>query len=926
MKVITLGLLFCCQVAIGQQFTVTGHVFDSLDNPMPGATVMLLNPSDSTLVKFNVTNSEGLFEIKNLAPSKYWIKITFIGCKTHTSDILPPASGTLVDVGRIVMKESHTKLDELIVSATIPVIVKQDTIEYNASSFKTIRNANVEELLKKLPGVEVDSDGNIVAQGEEVRRITVDGKDFFGGTDPKLATRNLPADAINKVQVHDRKSDQAIFSGIDDGQREKAINLELKPEKRAGAFGNFAAGYGTDNRYQAKANVNRFSKEKQFSVLAMANNTNQQGFSIDEYMNFTAGAQGMMSGGGGAVRIQVNEDNQAGVPLDFGNRANGIMSTFGGGVNFSNRLSSKTDLTASYFLNHLDHSKAQTTYRENFLQNGKFIYNERSAEDNKNENHRISLMVDHKIDSANSLKLTTNASYNQTSIATTSTSENHTEAGESINGSNGTTIAEGSSANLNTNLLYKHRFGKKGRTFSGNFQLAILKADQEGLLDALYKVEGVENDRTITQRSEQTTETQTYGASFSYIEPLGNRNYIEAHYNLRQNVNSVNRPVYDVQDRIELYNDSLSTKYRSDYVYNRASLNFRMNRKKYTLTVGTGVQQTNLKGDVDGQPSIINRSYRNFVPVLRFNYDFSSARHLRFDFETSVEEPTIQQLQPVLDNRDQLNPYQGNPSLRPAYQQSWRLNFTSFDPGSFVTFFMFADIDFVTNAIINSITNQDFIRTTMPVNVASRTSVNVNTTLSFPITPINSRISLGGSLRGERGLNMLDNFTYGITQQTKRGSVRYNYHYQDLLDLNLGVELSDQDIRYELAQPDQHFVNATYTADGTLTFLRKYQITYGLDYLVYKNKSTGFDQSVPLLNFSFSRSFLKNNSGELKISVTNLLDKAIGINQASSVNYVERTTTNSLGRYFMLTFSFALNKQINPMGIRRGGPMMRIMR
>ena len=689
-------------------------------------------------------------------------------------------------------------------------------------------------------------------------------------------------------------------------------------------FGNAAAGYGTTERYQGKLNLNKFSKGNQLSVLGMANNTNEQGFSMDEYMNFTGGSRQMMSGGG--VRLQINGDNSNGVPLNFGNRANGLMQNYAGGLNFNNQVSSKTEINGSYFYNHLDHSKTQTVYRENFLDTGKYVYNERAVQNNSNSNHRLNLVVDQKIDSMNSLKLTTSLTYNETHSVISTTSGNSREDGMSINANESFSSTQGNSVTFNSNLLYRHRFAKKGRTFSGNFLLNVSQTARDGSQEALYQYSRDTGSTRVSQRNEQDTDTKSYGGTFSYTEPLGDRKYLELNYSVRKNRNDVDRPVFDIANDDEVFNDSLSNQYASDYTYHRGMLNFRINRKKFSLTVGAGYQGTQLKGDLRIQDVQIDRLYENFVPALHFNYDFSSTRHLRVDYETSVEEPTIQQLQPVVDNRDQLNPYQGNPDLRPAYQQSWRLNFTSFDPGTFISFFLFADLDYTMNAITNAISNRNFIRTTTPVNVSSKTSVNTNATFSFPLNNIKSRFNVTATWRAEKGINLLDEVAYNINQQIRGGNVRYNFHWKEIFNLDLAAQLTEQLTRYSFDQPNQKFINATYSADMNITVFRNYQLTSGLEYLNYRNRSTGYSQSIPLLNFSVSRFFLKNNSGELRISANNILDQVTGVSQTSSINYIERTSTNSLGRYYMLTFIYALNKQINPMGMRRGGPMMRIIR
>ena len=900
--------------------TIRGHVSDSVATPLPGATVILLNAVDSTLVNFGVTNASGDFVLSAVPRSRYLLKVTFVGHRTHSEVITPPADGRDITVAPVRLREARTQLDEVVVEDVIPVVVKKDTIEYNATAFKTNPNAVVEDLLKKLPGVEVDNEGNITAQGEQVRRVTVDGKDFFGGTDPKIATRNLPADAIKKVQVHDRKSDQAQFTGIDDGQREKTINLELKPEKRNGAFGNLQGGYGTDDRYQAKASVNKFSQGRQLSFLGMGNNVNEQGFGMADYMNFTGGSQQMASGGG--MRVQINADDQGGVPLNMGNRANGIMNTYAAGLNFSNTFKKKTDLTTSYFYNHLDHDKLQSTYRQNFLQDGEYNYRDLSAQNNTNDNHRLNLVLDHKIDSMNSVRLSSSVTYSHTGMDSETSSENTDSEGTLLNSNVSKSTTEGQALSVNSSLLFRHKFAKPGRSFSTNFLLNILEDDRNGTLQADYDYQEEASSERIRQRNDQQTSGLSAGGTVSYTEPLGNRKYLEATYSIRRNNNAVDRPVYDVDETGEMFNDSLSNKYSSSFTYQRGGLNFRMNRRKYSLTISALAQSTELTGNLNRLDTEIKRNYLNVVPAARFNYDFSGTRHLRFDYETTVQEPTITQLQPIVDNRDQLNPYVGNPALKPAYQQSWRLNFNAFDPGSMVNFFTFVDVDYTTNAITNAVFNENFIRTTMPVNVSSNTSINTHASLGFPVNVIKSRFSITGTWRQTYGQNVIDADHYDIRQSRTGGNVRYDFRFKEILMVNLGAQLNYQTTAYEFDQPDQHYFNTTYNAEVAFSFLRNFQLVSSLEYLIYENQSTNYRQEIPLLNVALSRFILKNKTGELRLSASNLLDKALGVTQTSSVNYVERVTSNSLGRYFMVSFIYSLNKQLNPMEGRRGVPRM----
>ena len=297
--------IFCVvstPILLAQKMSVRGHVLDSTSNTLPYATVMLLSANDSSLVNFGTTDAEGSFEIKNVNRVDYILKITFVGYKTFSAAVTPQEGKDEVDLGRIQMEMALTKLDELVIQAErVPVVVKRDTIEFNATSFKTNPNATVEELLKKLPGVEVDNDGTIRAQGEEVRGVTVDGKTFFG-SDPKVATRNLPADAIDKVQVYDKQSDQAQLTGFEDGNYEKTINLKLKKDKKKGVFGKVMAGAGDKERYEGRFNVNSFKGARQLSAIGMGNNTNAEGFSFMDIMNFTGALNQMRQGGSGGRR------------------------------------------------------------------------------------------------------------------------------------------------------------------------------------------------------------------------------------------------------------------------------------------------------------------------------------------------------------------------------------------------------------------------------------------------------------------------------------------------------------------------------------------------------------------------------------------------------------------------------------------------
>jgi hypothetical protein len=919
-----LAFLFC-HVSWSQKISIEGTLTDSVSTPLPSATVLLLLPKDSSLVTFAPSDGEGKFIFRNVVRQAYLLKVSYVGFSTYMEKIEPDQGMDLIQLGRMVLHEQTAQLSEVTINGEkIPVVIKKDTIEFNAGSFKTKQNAMVEDLLKKLPGVEVDNDGTIRAQGKEVQRVTVDGKNFFG-TDPKLATRNLPADAVSKVQVFDKKSDQAAFTGIDDGQKEKTINLELKEEKRKGAFGQITAGAGDDSRYLGKASINKFQKTKQLSLLGLANNINEQGFGIEDYMNFSGGSQAMMSGRG-AMRIEINNDNQNGVPLNFGNRPNGIMTSYAGGINFNQDLSKNTELNTSYFYNHLDHLTIQNLFRENFFTAGNLNYNQQSEQVNANDNHRLNFSLDHKIDSMNSIKLTATVSYNETDARENSNGEMATPEGETINAAEREVISTGATARLTSSLLWRHKFARKGRTFSTNVQYSGSDNNRDTYQDS-FIFDG-QNENHFLQDVQQLIANNTFSTTFSYTEPLGKRKYLEGNYSYRLNKNSFSRDVFDLLENSIVKNDSISSAYTSAYDCHRAGINFRMNRKNFNLTAGASVQNASLNGTLKANDSNIRKTFNNVLPVIRFDYNFTNTKDLRIEYETNVEEPGIQQLQPVVDNSDPLNLYVGNPNLRPSYSQNLRANFGSFNPLNFINLFAYVEATYTTNAItVSQSVDGRGVRLSQPVNVRDNRSLNGNVSFGFPIEKLKSRVSLSTNMRYSDGLTIVDDYLNRTIESTISGRIRYDLRIKEIFDFAIMANISRQSAEFGLAsQMNQLYFNNTYTADANLTFLKNFTLSSAFEFLSYSNRSNGYSQHVPLLNFSLSRFILKGNSGEIKASVSNVLDKGLGVTQSTGLNYIERSRMNALGRYVMLSFTYTLNKQLNPMGMRPRGRMMRIIR
>jgi hypothetical protein len=924
-------ILFLLSLQINGQnirWSLTGNLADEKGQILQSATVTLLDPLDSTLLAFGVSGASGAFEIKNIRNEEVIVQVTYMGYEHFFQKIQRPENALSLNLGKVTLKEKTEELDEFTLEDIAPITIKKDTIEYHAEAFKTQPNANVEELLKRLPGVEIDQEGNIKAQGETVKRVLVDGKEFFGN-DPKLATKNLLAEAIDKVQILDRKSEQSQFTGIDDGQREKTINLKLKEDYKKGFFGNLTGGYGSDNLYKLQGNLNRFSENQQLSFLGLSNNINEQGFSIEDYINFQGGVRSVASGGQIRITVGGPGGGSSGIPINSGQRLNGIMNSHAYGVNLNQDFNKNTKLRSSYFFNQLNHQITQDTDRLNFFPSGDFTFEEKSIQDNQSNNHRLNLIIDQKIDSLNSFRSTTNAQLNQTDRFGRSISSTKDMDGNLLNRGERSNLTFGNSYQANTEMLLRHRFKKPGKTISANLTFGFNSSDYEGILYAENEFFGTEEEvEILEQENTQQNQNLNYGVNLAYTEPLGGRKYLELVYNFTQNRNEVNREVFDRDGESLTFNRGLSNRFHAIYTYHRPGVNISYNPGKYNFVAGLAMQATSLNGELFLLNESINNNFINLLPSMRLNYGFSNTKNLMLNYQTSVNEPGIEQLQPVINNADPLNIFIGNPELRPAFNHTWQANYNSFDMGSFVNLFINAFVNFTENAIVNSQSiDERQIRTIMPVNVRNNTVIGGNINFGFPIKPLNSRFNIGPNLNYSRGFNLINELEDQIKISNVGGNVRYDFNWKEFVNLGLSANISRQNTSYAFnPMQNQLFLNQNYNAEIGLNFLDKYAASWNFNYLKFNSRTTDFDESIPLINLSFSRFVLKNNMGEIRLSGNNLLNQNIGVVQRADINFIEQTVTNNLGRFILLSFTYKLNSKLNPMNASgRPGGGMRMM-
>lgn len=899
------------------QFSLRGEVKDDQGQPLPSASVFLLNKADSTLTQFTSTNTNGIYEFRSVPKGEHIVQCSFVGFKTFYQNVTAEGDIKQISVKTINMKE-NSELEELTVEAeVIPIVIKSDTVEYNAAAFKVKENDMTEDLLKKLPGVEVDKDGNIKAQGENVDRVLVNGKEFFGD-DPKMATKNLPAGTVKKVQVYNRESDQSELSGIDDGETAKTINIELKDDAKIGAFGNVMAGYGYNDtgnasdfdRYELKASVNKFTDKAQIAFLGQFNNVNKQGFSFDDYIGFIGG----FSNFDGNMWEMNGSDLSA--PVSFSGTS-GLSETAAGGLNFNYDFNKNTKLMSSYFYSIYENQLTQDVFTENFLDEGSYTSASNMERTTVFGAHSANLRFDHKVDTTHRLRFRGGFKYNDGNVNSLSNSYTNNTSNLIQNESQTNYISDSKNLSYNGNLLYSYRFKKVGRVATVNGALASSDNNRPLYLDALnsfynYNPDFV-FDQNLEQNQTQVQKSLNYDGKVTFTEPIGKKRFMELSYAHRNNnYESINEFIDILPDGGLVPNTMLSNNYTNDYIYDRVGLSFRQIRTKYNLTLGVDGQQSSLKGLVnDTLPVTIQ--FQNILPRANLRYNISTSKNIMMRYRTSVDEPSITQLQPVQNNTNPLNLYLGNDSLTAAYSHSMYIHYLSFSQFSGTNFYVNLNTRYTKNRITNATTITDnFIRISQPVNVDY--DFNVSSYMSFgaPLKFMKAKFNVSTNNSYSNSIvfvnnaqDFVDRYNYGIDFSIENSK-------KDLVDIMFGVEFSQTVSKYELSSDfDQKFFTTVYFTSIDVD-LDKWTFNTTFDYNVYSGDAFAEDQVIPLWNAYISRFLMPANRLEMRLSAFDIFNQNIGFSRYADLNYIQQESTNNLARYFMFSLFYKLNKMENP--------------
>jgi hypothetical protein len=910
----------------------TGQVIDGVaKTPMIGANVLIKTVTDS-LLRGTVTGADGRFEIARPFIPEVKLEITFLGYKTITKihSMREP-----VELGELILLEDTKVLGEVLVKG-VSVVGEQkgDTTSFNANAFKTQTNAQAEDLIRKMPGITMQG-GQIQAQGEQVQKILVDGREFFG-SDPNIALRNLPADAIDRVEVLDQRSDQSRLTGFDDGSYTKTINIILRSDRKNGSFGRTYAGYGNDDRYAAGGSVNFFKGDQRISVLGLFNNINQQNFSSQDLAGLTANAsagagRGGMMGGMGGGGFGGGQWGGGGNNNFLVGNSGGIVTTNAMGLNYSDKWGKKVNVTGSYFFNNTANSLRQITNRETVVNaNLRQFYEENLINTVKNSNHRANARIEADINEKNSIVLTPSLSFQDNSTFSDRDALTRNSLGDSLSALRSISNATTKAVNLSNNLTYRYKFDKKGRTLSTEVFTAWSNRDQDSDLLAASREFRRNLLDTATQETYSLNEGFNYRVNLTFTEQLSKNAIGTFGYQVGNNATASDQKTFQIdEERKALLDTALSNEFDNKFITQRLRSGYAYNKEAWSVNVNMDYQNARLDNEAFFPvPGTFNRSFNNFLPSANLNYrNRKTGFSWRMRYRTSTNEPSVSELQNVVNNQNPLNLRVGNPDLGQSYNHNIFANISKINLEKSRTLFLFVTHSVTSDFIGNStflttkdtlINNEILLRSggqlSRPINLDGnirssffltygaplkklKTQFNINTRVSFNRTP--------GLINGVSNLNDNTTLSQGLT---------FNSNISQNVDFSISTTGSYNIVNSSL---QQNLDNNFYQQESNMRLYfssknGKFFMGNNVAHSLYSGLSEGFNQNFWLWNMEGGFRFAKNNKAELKAVLFDVLNQNNSISRTISDVAVTDVFTNVLTRYGMITFTYILGNFKQP--------------
>jgi len=904
--------------AFAQAVKVSGTLVDAKDNsPLIGAIAVLINQNDTTRQTGVSVDLNGNFEFTTTS-GVYKLRAELITYKTLELKIT--VNNTDLNLGKLPVQQAATTLQTAVVEAK-QVHVEQlgDTTQIHADAYKTNPDATAEDLVTKMPGVSTTS-GSVTVNGEQVKQILVDGKPFFGD-DPNLAIKNLPADIVDKIQIFDKASDQAQFTGFDDGNAQKTINIITKKGKNNGEFGKVYAGGGVgddikDDKYNAGGNMNFFNGSRRISIVELSNNINQQNFSSQDLLGISSGSGGGRGGSGGGGNAANNF---------LVNQQGGITTTHAVGLNYSDEWSKKIKVTASYFFNYADNSNNSTLTRNYIIakENG-LHYDQSALAGSTNTNHRVNFRFEYNIDSSNSLVIVPKFSIQQNK-ATSTLSGLNLLSGDTTQSKTATnTLAKNFGYDFSNTITLRHKFKKPRRTISLSVATDYNPKTNSGNLYSSNVYYQLDDSTLLNQQNTGSNLGLTVSPNLSYTEPLGKRTQLMLSYNPSINKNNIDKRTYNKDSLDNEYNQLdtiLSNKYNNTYMYQRGGVSYRFTDKKMNFMLGANVQYATLTGTEQFPYALnINKNFESVLPQMMFNYKFSKTKNLRITIRTNTSPPSISQLQNVINNSNPLLLSTGNPNLKQDYENTLNLRYGSVNSTKATNFMVYAMANYIQNYVANST-----LIPTQPTRVSSSIILQPGSQLSKPVNlngywNARSFVTYGLPIsKLKLNLNFNTGFTYNLIPDliNDQKNLANNYNFSEGLVISSNIS---QKVDFTLSytgnysivknslqkQADNNYFNQVTTLKFNWLPYKGIVFNTNLTHTLYTGLAQSYNQNYLLWNVALGYKFLKNQALDIRISVFDMLKQNNSINRNVTDTYIEDSHTQVLTRYYMLTATYTI--------------------
>ncbi|MBD1396306.1 outer membrane beta-barrel protein [Pontibacter sp. JH31] len=877
---------------------VTGTIQSASDKSgLPGASVVLKRAASEAVLSVT-TDVQGTFRFERVQPGSYTLEVHFLGFDMLTRPV--QVQQGLVNLGVLSLQEQNTRLSEVQVIGRVPLgEQKGDTTQLNAKAFKTTPDASAEDLVTKMPGVQIQ-DGRIQAQGEEVRQVMIDGKRFTGD-DVSSAMRNISSDMIENVQIFDAQSDQAAFSGFEDGNRLKTINFITKKERRQGYTGKISAGYGTDDRYMLGAAINYFNNSRRITVTGLTNNINMFDFSVGETPG--GGMRGRRGGWGGG-------------------QPNGIINTNNFGINYQDMWGKKIEVSGNYNYSNRDILNNQYRFRDFVSNDAGLQYIENSQNNDLEDAHRLNFRLQYNINQNNRLLVTPSLTIQQDNSLTERQARTFDQSGtlsESLNRS----TSDNATLNFNNNILYSHRFGSSGRILTTNFSTRVSNVEGDG-----YQLEDTDNfenpDKSILRnqyiRLDRTN--VNWSGSANYSQRAGENSRLQLEYTISNQLRDSDKRTFDYEETSGSYsslNTPLSSTFKSDYLTQSIGPSYQYRKDKTRLQLTTNYQYATLSSNNEFPVNYpLRRNFSNVLPSAEYEYKFSNSQNLTFNYRTATNAPSVEQLQEVLDISNPLQARIGNDELDQDYQNRVNIRYRNFNAENNHVFFigMFGTMtqNYIANAVYTTSVPEDVAnsyelrpgaRLSRPVNMDGYWNVRSFFNFGRPLNFISSNFNLNGSIGHSRIPGMIDEQVNYSNNTNLGAGFNISSNISEKIDFTVST-FSSYNIVSNTLQTNQNnnFFNQNTNLRYNWILWKDLVYRTELNHQYNSGLSSGVDNSYLLWNMSLGKKLFKNKQGEVSLSVNDLLKQNVSIRRNITESYVEDVQSTVLQRFFMLTFSY----------------------